>query len=221
MTTMKNSEIPSLDSFREYFYNATGKLYDIYYESYFKYLLRIPEESDKLTCFKELLTRSILPDGEYETKEYHTKEEYEKLIKKASSVMSGILENLVESKPTEEEFYKKLFEIISMQYLFNNDEDRVGAILFLILSPFIPYYCLEPGLKMDEEEFHELTKESYPALTKLGFILNSKLDQRTEVSSLILKVFEEIDDERLKAVLMANFIGYFEYRIQNAEKQDR
>jgi hypothetical protein len=37
---------------------------------------------------------------------------------------------------------------------------------------------------------------------------------------LIIKVFDEIKDERLKAVLMANFIGYYEYRIQVAERQD-
>ena len=219
MTRIVNNEFPTIKDFREYFHHASGNPYDIYYKAYFDYYLRIPEE-EKLICFKELLTWAILPDGKYQTQIYHTKEEYEKLIKKASSVMSGILENLVESKPTEDEFYKQLYEFISMKYLFNDDEDRLGAILFLINSPFIPYYLLDSGIKMEEEEFRELTKASYPYLTKLVFILNSRVQQRTETSSLIIKVFDEIKDERLKAVLMANFIGYYEYRIQVAERQD-
>lgn len=214
------TKLPGIDDFREYLHNAVGKPYDIYYKAYNDFLLRMEQDSDKQLCFKELLTWSLLPDGKYETPIFHTEEEYESFINNASKVMKGVLDNLISSKPSEDDFYRELYKVISMPLLFQNTEDRIGAILYLINSPFIPYYSLEEGIKMDEQEFRNLTKETYKALTKLVFILYSKIEQRTEVASLILKVFDEIEDPKAKAVLMANFIGYFEFRIQAADNQD-
>ena len=119
------------------------------------------------------------------------------------------------------DFYKNLWNEITRKTIFATDLDTVAAIIYLCNSDRIPYYNLGDGLKMSNEEFVDVVKSNLEPFKKMIFILNVGFEQRTEISSLLLKVLDDVKDEKAKVVLFANLIGYCERRaIQLQEKSN-
>lgn len=111
-----------------------------------------------------------------------------------------IVLNLVKQRPSEEAFYANLWEKLQDTALLPDREAQSLFLCWLWLDTHIPYYQIGEGCRMEEEEFARRKNELWPLLKKAFFILSFPLRQRTQRSSLLMELADELADERDRAV---------------------
>ena len=67
---------------------------------------------------------------------------------------------------------------------------------------------------MGEDDYRKLIDDNLTAVRKSLFIVNSGLEQNTEVASLLLNLIKEQKSDKVKAVILANVLSFFNYRYQ-------
>lgn len=77
----------------------------------------------------------------------------------------------------------------------------------------IPYFKLENGIKMSNDEFREISIQREKEIKKAIFILNSDFSQKTERCSLINKILDASESEEEKAVILAQVLNAMERKI--------
>lgn len=150
--------------------------------------------------------------GNSELEQLFEQKDFQKLQRSCVGLANGILEKLVSSNCGKEEFYETLWKEIHEGILFTNDEERQFVLFFCWNDVRLPYFQLNQGVYMENEEYQELVGKLSEEIKKCKFIINSRLEQRTEQGSLLLKVLQELESEREKAVVFSQIIGYIEQR---------
>lgn len=196
----------------QYLEHITGSLPDICAEVFYHFL---KEDSSNATqnfqSFLELWP-DIDTDQTVEVEKYFSEEEYEGTFKSIQPVISTLLNNQVEENAPADLFYTRMWGSISNKDLFPSEVECICAILYVLASPLIPYYQMKDPVRMDNEKFNEIGELIKPQVKKALFALNRKYRQRTEVSSQLVFILEEIDDVEQRIVFMAKLIGYYQVR---------
>lgn len=145
---------------------------------------------------------------------YFTAQQLSKYKNKYDKLIDGILNNLIIQHYEKSDFYKELWkQIMKNDLQFPSDDDKIYA-LGCIWSDFrIPYFCVEDGLRMSNEDFSNIIEEKKEILQEIIFILNCDAEQKTETASLLLNVIEKCNDPKEKAVMMAVIIDYCERKV--------
>lgn len=196
-----------------------GTMFDVCHRFYDLFL---KNESDKIVAsqkFSLLLCWDRQTDKTNMLSPIHSKETYLEKLDAIKDTINTILGNLIKEKFDVSDFYKKLWDEITRRTIFATDLDTVAAIIYLCNSDRIPYYKLDDGLKMENEDFVDIVRSNLEPFKKMIFILNVGFEQRTEIASLLLKVLDDVKDYKAKVVLFANLIGYCARRaVQIQEK---
>lgn len=138
-----------------------------------------------------------------------TEDVVDSLQKQYASIVNALFEKLLKSNLLEDLFYQKLWEIIFTNPSFEDENARVFALYYIWIDARIPYFHLEEGLMMSESEFQTLKKDLYTKISKARFILwTTMFKQKTARASAILKLLNELNDEKEKAVLMAHILSF-------------
>lgn len=204
MTTEKN--------LRQYLEHISGSLPDICAEIFYCFLKEDSSNAARnFQCFLELWP-DVGTDQTAEAGKYFSEEEYEKTFESIRPIISTLLNNLVEENTPADQFYARMWDSISNKDFFPSDVECICAILYALASPLIPYYQMKDPVRMDNEKFNEIGKIIKPQVKKALFALNRKYRQRTEVSSQLVFLLEEIDDVEQRIVFMAKLIGYYQIR---------
>lgn len=128
-----------------------------------------------------------------------------------------IVENLVQQKMTEEAFYENLWGKICDSALLSDQTAQIAFLARLWLDPRIPYYQVEEGCTMENDEFIRIRQKIWPTLKKAYFILSIPIPQKTQRASLLMKLSNEIGDEREQAVFWASVIA----RLRRGSRQTK
>lgn len=107
-------------------------------------------------------------------------------------------------------FYEKISDNIWESPLFDSEKTRAFALYYLWIDARIPYYQLDSGMLMGDEEFRRLTEILQRKISKARFILiTNYLTQRTQRASELLKILDEVgaEDEERRVVLLAHIIS--------------
>lgn len=132
--------------------------------------------------------------------------EYEDLI-------DGLLNKLVSRHYEKEKFYNDLWDsVVGSDLLFDEKQTKIYALGRIWSDPRIPYFQVEAGIKMSNEEFIGIIEKKKELLQEASFILSCKYEQRTEASSVLLGVLDRCENDKEKAVVMAKIIDYIEKR---------
>ena len=213
------SNLLNLEKEHQFLKTSDGTVFDVchnYYELFLK------DETDSIIASKKFSTL-LCWDGKtektHELSSIYPKETYLEKIEIIKNTMSTILSNLIKNNFEIDEFYQKLWGAINERAFFATDLDIVCAIIYLYNTNKIPYYKLDSGLKMEDDEFREIVNANYEYLRKMIFILSVGFKQRTEVASLLLSVLDEVEDCKVKSVLLANIIGFCEKRAMQIQKK--
>lgn len=118
-----------------------------------------------------------------------------------------IIKALVSENNTEEAFYHKLWEKINDPYLFETAKEQAAFLCVLWLDSRIPYFQLEEGSRMDNDEYQAISQKLKPLLKKANYILNTTIEQKTQRASLLMAIADNIVDEREKTVFWAKIIS--------------
>lgn len=198
---------------QEFIKKCGGNPWDVctYFYSYYIKDKGNEEALDNLIIF---LNSEESSDDSIVIEEFHPKEQYESALNEVFKFIGNVVNNLVKANPDEREFYLSLLEKINDDTIFETDIKKSLAIMSLKASVKIPYYKLDEGLKLGEDDYRKLIDDNLTAVRKSLFIVNSGLEQNTEVASLLLNLIKEQKSDKVKAVILANVLSFFNYRYQ-------
>lgn len=106
-----------------------------------------------------------------------------------------VVRHLIEEAPNDSVFYRKLWDKITDNLLFPSISSQSLFLCFLWMDICIPYFNLGKGLTMEYDEYKKTIDKLKPICKKVNFIFGAPLNQRTQMTSLLLKISEEIKDE--------------------------
>ena len=193
---------------------VNGRAFEVAAYFYLNYLKT--EEDEDLACnlFRHLISLDVISDGTQLVKEDIDDEEYTRLVNDYSGTIERIVDNMIEEKLPEEEFYKKLWLLISEDTVFTQDKDKICAIICLISNEKIPYYKLDDIQKIDESEFDALVDVYIESILKINFIVKTNREHLTDLSYRIIKLLDGIEDEKAKTVVLSQAFGEYLQKIK-------
>lgn len=122
-------------------------------------------------------------------------------------IIDGALEILLKKGLSKKQFYIELWDFIERNPILEDNKLKAFALFYIWIDVRIPYFEIEPGIKMGNDEYAEITKKLFEKLKKVRFILNAPTEQKTERASRLIKLLDEVKSEREKVVLMAQILS--------------
>ena len=131
------------------------------------------------------------------------------LIEQNAKIVDASFEQILLKNLVENEFYQKLWDFISTSTSLESDDARAFAIFHIWKDYRIPYFQLEDGMYMQNEEFKKCSEELYGKIQKARFILSTQLfKQRTSRASVLLDLINSLKTEKEKTVLLAHILSF-------------
>ena len=206
------------DSARDFLSHIDGDYRDICTKYYFEFLKKtLTEDGGKL--LEVLFTWDLISNKKNRLDKQFSDEEYEAFADEAKSILTTVIENLINDNLPEEQFYSQLWSIISNSIMFKDDNQRIGALIFLIRNPRIPYFKLTEGITMSDDEYNSIVASVKKCAKKAFFAINRGYKQKTQVASNILLLLDEIEGENEKAVFLSLVLSYYDLRYARALKR--
>ena len=175
----------------------------------------IRSEKDPVHAFQYFLqnTDDIVSVEEQEIPQRYTAAEIQKRKNHCASCVMGILNSALSRNASEDDFYELLWHSIADHNpLLPEEDDVIYAIYMIWQDGRIPYFQLEEGIKMTNERFVEITRKNKTLIKKVNFIIKSSLEQRTEVSGLLLKILSDCETQEDRAVVLAQAFARLEQK---------
>lgn len=124
-------------------------------------------------------------------------------LQKNNMLIQNIIENLAKQNTAEDVFYHKLWEKIQDNILFPDEEAQSYFLSCLWESNLIPYYHLDEGISMENEEYRDRLKKLDDLLKRANYIIYAQLEQKTQRASLLMDLADKLEDKSDKAVFWA------------------
>lgn len=190
---------------------AAGNRLNIAYRIYNVIASAYGYEGEALEYFYESSEEVKFGEQNPDEEVFDTGEQYQ-LAKSYGKMIDGALEALIRQNLPRREFYEKLWDYIAQDTILADKKEKAFALYYIWIDVRIPYFELDQGLKMPNDVYRELVIKLKPLIKKARFILYAPTDQKTERASRILKLLDELQDDKEKAVLMALVLGMIEKR---------
>lgn len=123
-------------------------------------------------------------------------------------LVDGVLDKLIKKNLEASIFYQELWNNINCDLLFETQKEKVFAMSYILRDPRIPYFEMTEGMKMSNEIFREYFFSLKKFLKKARFIITNEYEQQTERASLLLELFDEVQDKEKKVILMSYIIAF-------------
>lgn len=166
------------------------------------------EEIERERYFHCFLSDIDLYDIDFDIDPERTLKDKKETYKGIDNLEKHIVGTLVRSNLPEEDFYRGIWEKINDPILFSTESTQIAFLLSLWNDSRIPYFQLEKGCSMDNEEYRAISKTISPKIKKARFILCTSIEQKTQRASLLMKVADSIVDERERTVFWAKVLSY-------------
>ena len=150
------------------------------------------------------------PPETFYTLEWRNQQNEEEL----TDLEKRIVSNLVDSNIEETTFYGELCIKLRDDTLLSSIEDKAIFLALLWEDTRIPYFHLEEGRVMENEQYGAIISKVQEPLDKAFFILNAKLRYKTQRSSLLLKVANALENEDEQIVFWAVLLDAQNKQIQ-------
>lgn len=197
---------------RQYLEHISGLLPDICAEIFCRFLKEEPSNAAQNFQLLLELWPEVDTDQTVEVGKYFSEEEYKETFQSIQPIIGKLVNNLVEENAPADQFYARLWESISNKVLFPSELECICAILYVLASPLTPYYQMEEPIQIDDEKFNAIGEIIKPQVQKAFFALNRKYRKRTEVSSQLIFILENLDNVEQRIVFMAKLIGRYQIR---------
>lgn len=126
---------------------------------------------------------------------------------KYRALIESIINALTQEGLSVKTYYNRLFNAL-LKVCEGKKSIEKGICLYdVIWDKRCPYYEIEKGLILSEEDFRKTVNAVEPQLKKMTFILNLSYSQRTEEASRLLSVMNELDSTQAKSVFLAQLLN--------------
>lgn len=139
---------------------------------------------------------------------YHvTTDDLSRCVTKFSNLITGAMDLHFNEEYAPEVFYTKFWETLDLLLTPYTDIERGVCLRLVISNSRMPYQTIRRGIRMEEEEYKEITKAIMPQLIKMSYVLHLRTSQRTESASRILWILDELKDEKQKTVFLSSLMS--------------
>lgn len=191
-----------------------GSIFEVCIEFYQRYLKDEDNKDISMELVKHLITQDIRTNRSNTITVNESLDEYYLLVSKNDKLVDQAVNNLIEKRVSEEEFYSRIWSFIFENVLFETDKEKISLLISLVNNGKIPYFQLnESIIEIEEEEYSEIAEQNIEMMKKAEFIMNLDYDAKTDTSSQLLALINSVDDEKTKAVILANAFGVLYDRI--------
>lgn len=184
---------------------ASGDPLDIAYAIYNQIREADVEESEIFMFFLEK-SEDIESSDEKHMERMFSEEEKYQYARDYGKIIDGTLEALLKRNYNKERFYSELWKFIEENPLLDNEKLKAFALYYIWVDSRIPYYELDEGIKMSNDEYSNICLKMTDEIKKARFILNVPTEQKTERASRLVQVLDEIEGERERAVFMSQIV---------------
>lgn len=153
---------------------------------------------------------------EEEVEAFFTAAQIQVLQKEFDILLDGILNKLISKHLDKKAFYCELWKNLESDILFEKEEQKIYALYRIWIDKRIPYFQIEDGIKMSDEEFQKVTKKQNELLHEIVFVMNCSYIQKTERSGKLLGLLDKCEDNREKSVLLAYILDIAERNVLEA-----
>lgn len=199
-------------------YKNFANLTEYIYVNYIKDLKSSEEIIDNLISFMEWNFKS---DFSIDITEIFSDTDFSEQFDKAAGILKPNIDNLINQDVDQRDFYINIWETVSNSLLFAADEDRIGALIFLLSYDKVPYFKLDKPLDVTEQEFSDLFDMMNMKIQKFIYVFNRGYEYRTEVASQLLRIIESESEEKHRVVLLAGILHYLEWTLTSDDKDDK
>ncbi len=197
------------EQLNEFLANVKGERVDIAASVYFM-LAKEEDAGSKLRYFLENADE-IESSESMQVEKYFLPAQIGDLREKCSGLVNETLGKLIKENLDENDFYCRLWEKgIQENTMLEEESQKIFALYYIWRDDRIPYFKLEEGMKMSNEDFREISLSRQEQIEKAIFIISNEFSQRTEKASLLNHVLEDCETEKEKAVLMAQILNLVE-----------
>lgn len=196
----------AVDKLTELLETAKGNSTDIYYTAYEEYIKNSKQPWRNLQKIIEYAYDVGTDDNNSKRID---NQKINDIVKKHGHFLSELVRYFITENVPEEEFYKKLYNIVFVSDTFPKEDD-VRVILLQLLAkniPGLPYFPLSNVMKMDDNEFREASKKMLPQLRKGMSVLNRGLETNTEAISQLWPISKELQTDREKIIFFSAIVG--------------
>lgn len=172
-----------------------------------------PADAPRLLQFTAEIIDTIESSEEISTGTFISTNEEEVLKDRYGELVDGMLKLLINDNPEEMDFYEGIWSIVNNPVL-KDERARVFAFYYILIDSRIPYFHLEQGLKMANEDFQRRIKRLTKKLAKIRFILVRDFSQRTEGASLLVQELNSENSFEDQVILMSWLLSEFRRREQ-------
>lgn len=145
-----------------------------------------------------------------------TEEQLKRLQESYGGLVDQLLQLLVRSRPTEEDFYSGIWKIITNPAL-EGDQARAFALYWVLIDKRIPYFQIDEGLRMSGDDWRSLLAKTRLEQKRMRFILYSQFDQANQRADLLLRELDsKMDQPAERIILMASILWALEDDRQRA-----
>lgn len=194
--------------------NAPGNKYDVYYILY-KECVSTSETPYKTLMQILTYSKSIGVEDDSEPINLST-EEIKDAEHKYIDLINEIVQVLVRENHSEDEFYKRLYEVVFNSSLLPQSINS-QAIFTKILSEnvrFIPYYQAKNLLQMTNDEYRDYLEKMKPYILEALHMLNRNFDTLTEIASQLYRVAENIEKKEDRIIFISAILGVIMHKQQ-------
>lgn len=134
------------------------------------------------------------------------------LKRQYGALVNALLEEMLSQNLPITAFYQKLWHVITSSPSFDgNDKAKIFAVYYIWIDDRIPYFQLESGLQMSDQDFLEISKSLHPKIQKARFILRTSFfSQRSARASVLLDLIESTKNKKERTVLFAHILSFSE-----------
>lgn len=175
--------------------NVCGEIYEI--------LRSGGDQGGELLRFFCESAEGIKSSKESEARQWFTEGEVLDFTRSYGKIVDGFLEKLFTEKLDKEKFYEELWGKITLKELFEDEKAQIFALYRIWMDVRIPYFELPATIRLEESEYLSIIDKLRSKIQEARFILFSDFKQWTEVSYLLLKLMEDMDNVNEKTVFLA------------------
>ncbi len=190
------------------FQNAAMDLLNISYYVYLK-IISVPGREPELLKFALEQYEQTEPTENAQLEKVFTRDEKDSYEDTYGKNVDGMLEAFLKKGLDSETFYQELWKGIQENPVLETDKEKAFAFYFILIDVRIPYFELEPGIEMSNEEYINIQNELSEEMKRARFILYAPTKQKTARTSRLIHMLDQLGDERQKAVFMAQILNIF------------
>lgn len=127
--------------------------------------------------------------------------------KMTDKILNTIIQKAIANGSSDVQVYEDIWNLVVNNPVLSTEEERIFGLYNMLIDQQLPYFSIQPGLKMDNEEYDALQDEYADELRKIRFILSVDFDQRTKEASNILDAILAQPDYKVQTLLVSRVIS--------------